>query len=238
MATMMRSMVLACVLVTALSGCSATDTMDDEDDVAPSTDGTSSEPLTGAQTVFVNFNGPTISSCSNYCSNASTDHSYVIGYAWGKPAVDFAAYTDSKGRAAIVSYLKTFFAKYDVVITETRPASGPYTMVVISPTYWAHHGIAPLDCGNANKRDIAFVVHTGDSGFYTSYEKIAQAAAHELGHTFGLAHVVNTSDIMQWASSGHAFIGGTYDTAHPSGKCMSGSYQNDVNLLDQGVGAK
>jgi hypothetical protein len=236
-----------CALLTALTGCAAdaTGAQDDgtEDDVAPSGDsgagtGTAAQALSGTQTIFVNFAGPTISNCGNYCSNATTNHSYIIGYAWGKSSVNFAPYTDTKGRTAIVSYLKSFFSKYDVVIKTARPASGPYTMVVITPTYWAHHGIAPLDCGNANKKDIAFVVRTGDTGFYPSYKKIAQAAAHELGHSFGLAHVKNTSDFMQWASSGSAFIGGNYDTAHPSGKCISGTYQNDVKLLSASIGLK
>lgn len=210
-----------------------------EDDVAPAeTSADTSSALSGPQTIYVNFTGPTIANCANPCSNAVTNHSYIVHYAWGTASKNFAAYTDGAGRSAIVSHLRSIFSKYDVTITTTRPASGPYTMVVITPTTWAHHGIAPLDCGNANKSDIAFVLDTGDSGFYPSYAKIAQAAAHELGHSFGLAHVKNTADIMQWASSGTSFAGGYYDTAHPSGKCFSGDYQADGKLLGANIGLK
>ena len=232
------------VLVSTSGGCSAADAIDgedSEDDVAPSDasgTGTSAAALSGPQTIYVDFTGPTIASCPDGCSDAVTNRSYIVHYAWGTSSKNFAPYTDGAGRAAIVSHLRTIFSRYDVTITTTRPASGPYTMVVITPTTWAHHGIGPLDCGNANKSDIVFVVHTGDTGFYPSYAKIARAAAHELGHSFGLAHVKNTADIMEWASSGTSFAGGDYDTAHPSGKCFSGEYQHDGKLLTANIGLK
>ena len=232
------------ILLSTSGGCSAADAIDgedSEDDVAPSDDvdmGTSTAALSAPQTIYVDFTGPMITSCANPCSDAVTNHSYIVHYAWGTSSKNFAAYTDSAGRSAIVSHLRTIFSKYDVTITTTRPASGPYTTVVITPTTWAHHGIAPLDCGNANKSDIAFVLHTGDTGFYTSYAKIAQAAAHELGHSFGLAHVKNTADVMEWASSGTSFAEGYYDNAHPSGKCISGTFQADGKLLTANIGLK
>ena len=149
------------------------------------------------QVVYVNFDGPVIKDC-NGCSDATTNHSLVIGRAMGKQVVDFEPYRSVAGKRTILSKLRSWFARYHIRFTTERPAQGPYTMVVISPTYWAHHGVAPLDCGNNNKNDIAFVFRVGRSSFYTDATKIAQAAAHELGHSFGLAHTVDRSEIMQW----------------------------------------
>jgi hypothetical protein len=187
------------------------------------------------QVVFVNFNGPTISNCDG-CSSAPRNRSFVIGRMWGRSSVDFAPYTNADGKEIILARLRRFFEPWRIRFTSVRPDSGKYTMVIISPTLMAHHGVAPLDCGNANRNDIAFVVHTGDTGFYPGPGKIAQAAAHELGHSFGLSHVVQSDEIMQWASSGQTFGRAGYDTAHPSGKCFGGSVQDAPELLRLNIG--
>src|SRR5437016_206330 len=94
------------IFVSTLGGCSAADAIDgedSEDDVAPSDDttvGTSAAALSGPQTVYVNFTGPTIASCPNPCSDAVTNRSYIVHYAWGTSSKNFAAYTDSAGRSA------------------------------------------------------------------------------------------------------------------------------------------
>jgi hypothetical protein len=190
------------------------------------------------QVVFVNFGGPTIRHCSNYCSDATTNRSFAIGQAMKRSSVNFEPYTNAAGRRTILANLRAWFRPNHVTFTTTRPAQGPYTMLVISPTYWDHHGVAPLDCGNANRSDIAFVFRAGRSSFYTSATKIAQAAAHELGHSFGLSHVTGAGQIMQWASSGRAFGRSPYDHARPSGKCFSGNVQDAPRMLRASVGPR
>lgn len=187
----------------------------------------------GTQVVYVNFRGPTIKNCSNFCSNAITNRSFVMGH-FGRASMDFAPFTDVTRRAAVVRKLRTLFARWRVAFTTTRPASGPYTMLVISPSSLPHHGVAPLDCGNKNPSDIAFVYKIGSS----SADLIARFAAHELGHSFGLSHVVSSGEVMQWASSGRSFGRSTYDSSHPSGKCFSGSIQRAAALLNANVGAR
>jgi len=194
------------------------------------------EPVAAAgdQIVFVNFKGPTIHNCANYCSDALTNRSFVMG-AFGKSAVDFAPYTDAVRRGAILRRLRALYAKYRVTFVTTRPASGPYTMLVISPTSsLPHHGVAPLDCGNADKSDIAFVYKIGG----VSADLIARFAAHELGHSFGLAHVVGGDQVMQWASSGAKFGASNYDTGHPSGKCFNGTTQHAGAMLTATLGLR
>lgn len=189
------------------------------------------------QVVYVNFDGPVITDCAG-CSDATTDRSMVIGRAMKRQQVDFEPYKNAAGQRTILARLRQWFDPYHVTFTTTRPAQGPYTMVVISPTYWDHHGIAPLDCDNSNRSDIAFVFRVGRSRFYTDATKIAQAAAHELGHSFGLAHVVDRGQIMQWASSGRAFGKSRYDAGHPSGQCFTGNVQDAPVLLMTGIGLR
>jgi hypothetical protein len=193
---------------------------------------------TATQVVYVNFDGPTIHDCANYCSDAKTNRSWVVGYL-GHSKVDFAAYTSARGKKTIMAALRAHFAAYDVSFTDKRPASGEYEMVIISPTTLPHHGIAPLDCGNTNRNDIAFVYKTnegaGDS--LAREELIGREAAHELGHSFGLTHVDNNADIMQWASSGSRFTIAKRDRVHNAGKCMSGEIQNAPAMLKKVLGA-
>lgn len=185
------------------------------------------------QVVYVNFDGPTITDCSGYCSDAEHNRSWVVG-AQGDARKDFLPFTNAAARATIMTSLRGKFARYRVAFTTSRPSHGPYTMVVVSPSYWPHHGVAPLDCGNANRSDIAFVYRTNG---YTA-EAIAREVAHELGHSFGLSHVVNNADIMQWASSGGRYTVARYDTAHESGKCFSGSTQNAPAMLAANLGLR
>jgi hypothetical protein len=226
------------IVALAIAGCGAPeDVTPEQDAVEPGIVYETSAPP-GPQVVFVNFNGLKVENCGNYCSDAPTNRSWVIGHMTGKASMDFAPFDNLAERATILADLRTLYAAYDVTFVTTRPTSGPYTMVIISPSYMPHHGVAPLDCGNANRNDIAFVYRTGDTGFYTNGHKIAQAAAHELGHSFGLAHVVNTDEIMEWASSGRHFGASEYDRTHPSGKCFSGSEQHAAAMLKASLGAK
>jgi hypothetical protein len=193
---------------------------------------------TATQVVYVNFDGPTVTDCANYCSDARTNKSWIMGYL-GRKKVDFAPYTSARGKSTIMAALRAHFAAYDVSFTEKRPTSGDYEMVIISPTVLPHHGIAPLDCGNTNKDDIAFVFKTNE-GAGDSPERealIGREASHELGHSFGLTHVDNDADIMQWASSGSRFTIAKRDRVHDAGKCMSGEIQNAPAMLKKVLGA-
>jgi hypothetical protein len=206
----------------------------DEDDTVVQSEGERTPFTTGPQIVFVDFSGPRISSCANYCSNAPTNRSWVIGAVFKTSAVDFAPYPSSSGRSAILGFLRRAYAGDNVSFVTTRPAAGPYSMIVISSSKGPHHGVAPLDCHNGNRNDIAFVYSISDN----SVGFIERAAAHELAHTFGLAHVTGSSDIMHWDSSGAAFTRSTYDASHPSGKCFPGSVQDGPALLRAALGAR
>jgi hypothetical protein len=189
------------------------------------------------QIIFVNFDGALISDCDEECSDAPTDRSWAISEHFGRDEMQFAPYTSSAGKTAIVAAIASAYSPYNTSVTTMRPAEGPYTMVIVSPTPGPNHGVAPLDCLNTNPNDIAFVYNLGSSAHWSAPQQIARASVHELGHSFGLEHVVAGDDFMQWASTGNAFTVSTYDYAHPSGKdCLSGDVQDAPTMLLTALG--
>ena len=190
---------------------------------------------TSKQVVYVNFNGITIKDCDNYCSDAPSNRSWAIGAHFGGSSKTFAKYAGSSSqRESIMRDLRKGFEDYNIEFTTSRPSSGPYTMLIISPSSGPNHGVAPLNCGNTNASDIAFVYKIGNS----STAWIAQAGAHELGHSFGLSHVKESRDYMQWASSGDIFSRATWDSARSSKRCFEGSIQDAPEILKANIGAK
>jgi hypothetical protein len=214
----------------------ATDDGDNEQDALGSggTPSAGGAALTSTQTIYVAFDGVHVDNCSGECSDARVNQSWAIGAHFGQQAIDFLPYGNDEERNIVLEGLRAAYAPYDVAFTTTRPESGDYTMVIVSATGGPHHGVAPLDCGNANKNDIAFVYRTTLS----SPQLVAREAAHELGHSFGLAHVASNADFMQWASSGSSFTVALYDSAHPSGTCFEGTTQDAPSLLAAALGTK
>ena len=186
------------------------------------------------QVVYVNFDGITIRDCDNYCSDAQSNRSWAIGAHFGGSSKTFSKYGSSSQRDTIMRGLREAFDDYNIDFTTSRPSSGPYTMLIISTSSGPNHGVAPLNCGNTNANDIAFVYKIGNS----STAWITQAAAHELGHSFGLSHVKESRDFMQWAASGDIFSRATWDSNRSVKRCFSGNTQDAPAILKANLGAR
>jgi Bacterial Ig domain len=99
----------------------------------------------------------------------------------------------------IAERVNEVFLPYNVLITTTRPASGPYTMVMIggSPTLFGFDarigGVALMDCNNQSATNIVFAFPTALRG---SLHGLFVTAAQEAAHAYGLEHTVDTTDIM------------------------------------------
>ncbi len=91
-------------------------------------------------------------------------------------------------------------AMASVEVTNTKPATGPYTTVIVGGVYrdlgcaggGSILGVAPLDRGNNNKNDIGFAFVRGGQSVFLA----ATTVAHEAGHSFGLDHISNNTAIM------------------------------------------
>lgn len=86
-----------------------------------------------------------------------------------------------------------------VEVTTEQPASGDYTTIHVGGDYGSlgcassanPAGLAPFDVGNANPSDIGFVFPQSND-----LESLARTIAHEAGHTYGLDHSTDPSNLM------------------------------------------
>ncbi|HEY0135114.1 MAG TPA: Ig-like domain-containing protein, partial [Nannocystis sp.] len=112
-------------------------------------------------------------------------------------AMSYQPYGDGAKRAASSQAVKADWAKYNVVITETRPGNGSYTMCVNTPTNpygGGVLGIAPLDCNDSQARNIVFAYHSANDEYPAATQ--ATTMSQEIAHAFGLEHVKEPNDIM------------------------------------------
>jgi MYXO-CTERM domain-containing protein len=155
----------------------------------------SSTPVLAASrgVVFVNFDGAELLFGNDDARDDTTVLSELAG--------PFPAYGGTSQRDATLQAVRSDFAAYDVLVVDTRPSSGNYTMAMVGP-YDAGTtlGIAPLDCRDSFPNNIVFAFH-GDGDGYTSTAQ-ANTISQEVAHSFGLEHVADQRDIMYPVSTG------------------------------------
>lgn len=144
--------------------------------------------------LFVNFDGITTIMGGDF---SQTDNSSIFGQ-------QFEPHGGSDAdKTAILDAVKVDFAAYDIVTVDERPTTGDYTMAVVSPTNPAGAGvlgIAPLDCHDGMPNNIVFAFHGAGDGF--SGAGAAGTISHEAGHSYGLEHVDDPTDVMNPSNSG------------------------------------
>ncbi len=115
----------------------------------------------------------------------------------------FEPYGVGPKRDAVMQAVRATLAEYDLVVTQTRPASGEYALSVVSPTNplagtadaASVLGIAVLDCGDAQtQRNVTFAFHGIDDAY--SAAATATTITQELAHAIGLEHVDDPRDVM------------------------------------------
>ncbi len=140
-------------------------------------------------TLFVNFDGVELGSCSP--SNSKKDcHWYN-----NEPIAAFSG--DLQAKVAILDAMRRHTDHYGVQITATRPDHGDYAMVVYGGTEeeFGALGSAPSgDCFDSRPNEIAFVHLDGE--FASWIVAGSTTALHEAAHTWGLDHIDLESEIM------------------------------------------
>ncbi len=118
-------------------------------------------------------------------------------FAW--PGITTGVTTRAELVRRVVRRVHEIFLPYNVLVTTTRPAAGPYTMVMIG----GHPrdigitqnvaGLAFMDCKNEVQSDIVFAFPEMLRG---SEHGLEVTIAQEAAHGFGLEHTINRQDIM------------------------------------------
>jgi hypothetical protein len=136
---------------------------------------------------------------------ATVERGYLKGQSFlvcsEKATIAASAALTSASQEEIVKNVQGFYtaAGANLTVTGTKPVSGDYTTVIVGGSLTdlgcsdaGEFGAAPLDIGNANHNDIAFVFAA--SGI--SDKQLAVNIAHVSAHTYGLGNVSDTTDIM------------------------------------------
>jgi hypothetical protein len=162
--------------------------------------------------------------------------------------------TRAEAIVAVVDRVRTLLQPFNVTITTARPAAAPYTRVLVGGTPSAlgvtatEAGLARLDCGNLTDGDVAYVFADDLSPDFGGVIGIANAAAHEAGHAFGLEHVTAAKDVMYAVATPSltlpdlfalSFGSGSYSSFGGAGRqCTSTDPVNEATALACNVGAR
>jgi len=143
----------------------------------------------GEWIVFTNFDGADMNDCG--WNNSPQDNCSTI---FQGQVLPFGG--DLGRRAAVVQVMRNDLGKYNIHVTDVRPASGDYDMEMIGDWNPApgggFAGVAPsIDCFNSNGGEVSFTLD------YTSAPTgIAKAVLQEIAHTWGLEHVDSKADLL------------------------------------------
>lgn len=158
-------------------------------------------------------NGPTLlflNRCQGDCTIHRTDfddsrrNSSLVP---DRPTSTVAAWNRSEEDwKATVSCVRDMFAPFDIKIVDVDPGDAPHHESIVAgtptdvfdlratPEAVTYGGIAPLGCGGGipNSMSYVFANHIADLDF------ICAAVAQEVGHTFGLDHLMRCDDPMTY----------------------------------------
>jgi hypothetical protein len=159
----------------------------DTGDETGSSDGATTGTSDAALVVFVAFDGATL------VDGAEDDSTNDVSTIWSG---NWPVYGEGAKREAVLAAVQSDWADFAVTVTDERQADGDYVMILVGPGQIVPGGlgIAPIDCGDQNRRNIAFVqTSIGDA---LSIDITAAAISRHAAHTLGLEEVAAGADMM------------------------------------------
>lgn len=199
----------------------------------------------GKRIVYLNFDGVTLT-YSNQNDDAVQNVSAIVNSQTEVIAPFSTSQLSSTGGLSrqqiidrVVSDMYTLHEDFDVDFVTSRPASGPYSMVVFGgscqSTVGSNNcaGVALLDCGDQMPNNITFVFPPG-----LRVADLATTAAQEAAHAFGLGHTDDQDDVMYPAIQNYIptqFGAGSI----PDGSgCNNATYQDSYELMLNTIGPR
>jgi hypothetical protein len=175
---------------------------------APLTDDTVLEParsvhaLSTGATLYLDFDGASLQqAASDDASQGLSQRGPVVIPAFNS-MVGAASIARDDAVRSVVDRVRTYYRPYDVTVVTARPSSAPYTMSTIGGSHTifgapaGSTGLSTLDCTNANPSNVVFTFGDDITPAFLGLIGVAYSIAHEAGHSFGLEHTDNPSDIM------------------------------------------
>jgi hypothetical protein len=157
----------------------------------------------GPRVVYLNFSDGTETLRRGPADDAPTTTSQIGAatpyppFRW--PTVTTGAVTRAELIGRIARRVHEVFLPYDVLITLSRPAAGPYTMVMIGGrprdigVDLEVAGLAFMDCTDAQPSNLVFAFAEALRG---NEQGLVATIAQEAAHAFGLEHTDRPEDLM------------------------------------------
>jgi hypothetical protein len=152
--------------------------------------------------VYLNFEGQTLTQAGT--SDATQNRASWLQNATGTaPAFRAALGTRAQDIQEITDGIRSQLAEFPITVVTTRPAAGPYVMIVFGGTA-AQVGsmyslsVNTLDCDDSEKSDVAWI---SDAGAFTN-QRVINTAIGAIGFGLGLTATTDTGDCMcSWGNA-------------------------------------
>jgi hypothetical protein len=219
---------------------------------APPADAAAGQP----EIVYLNFSDGTENVTFAPIDDATTNLSSLgaaspyPAFVW--PSISTGVETRAQVIARVTRRVHELFLPYNVLITLTRPTTGPYTTVMIGggPRDIGIDqnlgGVAYMDCDNRENTNLVFAFPSTLRG---SEQGLVVTIAQEAAHAFGLEHTESRRDVMhpelsveqsrfldeQTAILGERLCGNATQNSHRRLIDLVGAWLGDEKPLDDGT---
>jgi hypothetical protein len=182
------------------------DTNDAPNPVAADAAADAAPTCSNGRVVYLDFDGQAITQATT--TDATHNQARWIGVATANVPPYHLGNTNRNGQISnITTGVRAALAQFPITVVTTRPATGPYVMIVFggsSNTVGTNYGYATgdHDCGDLVKSDVGWVSDSVPNSIVTN------VAVGTIGWVLGLQGTIDPNDCMcgwatscQWASS-------------------------------------